>query len=280
MNLRTLVAGCILTVSLPIAAKEATLEKLWETEAEFKVPESVLYDAEREVLYISNIEGTEPWGEDGAGSIGKLSLDGEIIEVDWVDGLDAPKGMGMIGNRLYVTDIHDVVTIDIEKGEIVERFTVPDAGTINDLSVAEDGTIYVTDSTKGIVYKFINGKLSKVIEGRTRLNGVLHSEGELLFVDDGALYLVGEDGTASEIASGMEGHTDGIERVDDDSWLVSCWQGTVYYVTREGEVTLLLDRRSTETSAADLGYDPVNRIAYFPGFWANTVSAYRLKIEE
>lgn len=280
MNLRLLVAGYILTASLPIFAKEAALEKLWETDAVFKVPESVLYDAERQVLYISNIEGTEPWGKDGAGSIGKLALDGTIIEVEWVDGLDAPKGMGMIGNRLYVTDIHDVVTINIEKGEIVERFTVPDAGTINDLSVAEDGTIYITDSTQGIVYKLINGKLSKVVEGRTRLNGVLHSQGELLFVDDGALYSVDEDGTASEIGGGMEGRTDGIERVDEDSWLVSCWQGTVYYVTRDGDVTLLLDRRPTETSAADLGYDPVNQIAYFPGFWKNTVSAYRLTIEE
>jgi len=77
----------------------------------------------------------------------------------------------------------------------------------------------------------------------------------------------------------MEGNVDGIERIDNDSWLVSCWKGTVYHVTRAGKVTLLLDGRPEEISAADLGYDPVNRIAYFPGFWKNFVAAYQLEIE-
>src|SRR5262245_62784665 len=58
-----------------------------------KMPESVLYDGGNKVLYVSNIEGTDPWGKDGQGSIGKVGVDGKIIKVDWVTGLNAPKGL-------------------------------------------------------------------------------------------------------------------------------------------------------------------------------------------
>ena len=77
-------------------AQTHTLEKKWESEASLKVPESVLFDGERKVLYVSNIDG-EPWGADGKGSVGKLGRDGKVIAVDWVSGLQAPKGMALRG---------------------------------------------------------------------------------------------------------------------------------------------------------------------------------------
>lgn len=261
------------------SAGEVELIKLWQTDAVLKVPESVLYDDERKVLYVSNIDGTDPWADDGKGSIAKVGLDGEVIDSEWVVGLNGPKGMGRHGDLLYVTDNDDVVTIDIVQGSIVDRWSVPDAGTINDLSVGDDGTIYITDSKLGQIHKIVDGELTTLMGGLTALNGVLHSQGELLFVADGGLHVAGSDGEHQVIAAGMEGRVDGVERVDDDSWLVSCWQGTVYYVTREGSVTLLLDGRPEEISAADLGYDPVNKIAYFPGFWKNYVVAYQLSIQ-
>ena len=273
-NLLTFCAG-VVSASLCFAG-EPKLEKLWQSEAKLKVPESVLYDAQRKMLYVSNIDGKEPWGKDGSGSIGKVGLDGKIVNAEWVKGLHGPKGMGSNGDTLFVTDIDAVVSIDIEKGKILHRQTIAGAGKINDLSVAQDGTIYITDSEQGKIYKLINGKQSLVIDGIKSLNGVLHSQGELLFAADGALYVL-EGKTPKKIGGGMEGHVDGIERIDADSWLVSCWQGTVYHVTRKGKVKLLLDGRPNEISAADLGYDPVNKIAYFPGFWKNFVAAYKLQ---
>ncbi len=268
-----------LVLFAPLFAGEVALEKLWQTEAVLKVPESVLFDAKRKVLYVSNIDGKEPWADDGAGSIGKVGLDGNVIDAEWVVGLNGPKGMGLSGDVLYVTDNDDVVTIDIPKGVIVDRLPVPDAGTINDLSVGDDGTIYITDSKLGKIHKLVNGRFTTLVDGLTALNGVLHSQDELLFVADGGLHVVGDGGKFETIASGMEGRVDGVERVDSDSWLVSCWQGTVYFVTRSGDIKLLLDGRPDEISAADLGYDPVNKIAYFPGFWKDFVAAYRLAIE-
>lgn len=266
----------LLAMSTTVFA-EPTLEKLWQSNPELKVPESVLYDVQRQVIYTSNINGEDPWAQDGNGSIGKLSLDGTIIAAEWVAGLNSPKGMGISGNFLYVTDNQDIVTIDIENTKITNRFTVPNSKTINDLSVSDDGTIYVTDSTLGSVHKLVDGKLTTIATGLTELNGVLHSRGELLVASNGGLHTIDAHGKAHKIADGMEGIVDGIERVDDNAWLVSCWLGTVYYVERNGNVKLLLDGRPTQTSAADLGYDPVNRIAYFPGFWSNFVTAYKLK---
>ncbi|KAA9131576.1 SMP-30/gluconolactonase/LRE family protein [Marinihelvus fidelis] len=265
-------------LATPLAAAEPRLEKLWQTEATLKVPESVLYDAARKVLYVSNIDGTQPWENDGVGSIGRLDLDGNIIEVDWVDGLNGPKGMALAGDRLYVTDNDAVVTIDIEKGAIIDRLPVPDAGNINDISLGEDGVLYVTDSKKGLVHELADGEFTTLVDGLTALNGVLYSDGELFFVADGGLHLVGDDGAYTTLASGIEGRVDGVERIDADSWLVSCWKGPVFHVTRDGEVTLLDDESGTIV-AADMGYDPVNRIAFFPGFWENTVAAYRLVID-
>ncbi|MDN4502288.1 hypothetical protein QX776_07730 [Alteromonadaceae bacterium BrNp21-10] len=276
INVKKFSVFLLFTFPFLALANTPFLEKIWQTEAVLAVPESVLYDAKRQILYTSNIDG-KPWENDGKGSISKVSLDGNVIDANWVSGLNGPKGMGLNGNHLYVTDNDAVVTIDIEAGKVVDRLVIPNAGTINDLSVAANGTIYFTDSKLGDIYTLINGKLSKVITGREGLNGVLHSDGELLFVDSGVLYLVNGDGSIQAIATGMEGRTDGIERIDANSWLVSCWLGTVYHVTRAGKVTLLLDGRPTETSAADLGYDPVNKVAYFPGFFKNFVAAYQLK---
>lgn len=277
MKMRNLVLTLMLSATTTAAFAEHSLEKLWQSKAVLQVPESVLYDVERKVLYTSNINGKEPWANDGNGSIGKLALDGTVINAEWVTGLNSPKGMGINGNFLYATDNNDVVTIDIAKEKIVDRFTVANSKTINDLSVGADGTIYITDSTLGKVHKIVNGKLTTLVTGLTKLNGVLHSQGELLVAADGGLHIIDTKGKPQKVAGGMEGNVDGIERVDDDSWLVSCWAGTVYHVTRGGKVTLLLDGRITKTNAADLGYDPVNRIAYFPGFWNNFVAAYKLK---
>ncbi len=279
MKLIYSLAGAALGIALSLyaAAGKPELVKLWQSEASLKVPESVLYDAGRKVLYTSNIDGDKPWEDDGKGSIGKLGLDGKVINAEWVTGLNAPKGMGMSGNFLYVTDNDDVVTIDIEAGKIIDRLPVPNAATINDLAVSENGTIYITDSTKGEIHSLINGVFTNVVKGLTGLNGVHHSNDELVFVADGQLNIL-KKGKVKKIADGMEGHVDGVERIDQDSWLVSCWRGPVYHVTRKGKVTLLLDGRPTETSAADLGYDPVNKIAYFPGFWKNFVVAYQLKL--
>ena len=67
------------------------LEKIWETDSVLKVPESVLFDGDNKVLYATNIDGTDPWGKDGKGSVAKVGLDGKVIATEWVSGLNADR---------------------------------------------------------------------------------------------------------------------------------------------------------------------------------------------
>ena len=129
-----------------LSTAQHSLVKRWQTDSALKVPESVLFDAENKLLYVSNIDGTDPWGKDGKGSIGKVGLDGKIIATDWVSGLNAPKGLGMYKGKLYAADLSNIVVSDIKKGAIEKLIPVEGAEGLNDISVGGDGVIWVSES--------------------------------------------------------------------------------------------------------------------------------------
>src|SRR6266699_1242278 len=111
--MKQIMLAAILFASLSLSLRsQHKLVKKWETDSVLKVPESVLYDAKGQLLYVSNIDGKDPGAKDGIGSVGKVGLDGKIIKVDWVTGLNSPKGLGMYGNMLYVADVDQVAVID------------------------------------------------------------------------------------------------------------------------------------------------------------------------
>ena len=70
----------------------------------FQAPESAKYDAELDVWYVSNINGT-PVAKDGNGYISRLKGDGTVDSLKWIVGgangvkLDAPKGTGAAGRH-------------------------------------------------------------------------------------------------------------------------------------------------------------------------------------
>ena len=87
--------------AVSLHAQSRQLVKKWESDATLKTPESVLFDPAGRVLYVSNIDGKEPWTKDGAGSIGKVGLDGKVIAAEWVKGLEAPKGMALHKGKVF-----------------------------------------------------------------------------------------------------------------------------------------------------------------------------------
>ncbi|TDO28075.1 SMP-30/gluconolactonase/LRE family protein [Sediminibacterium goheungense] len=263
---------------LPIilSAQSPTLEKIWSTDSVLKVPESVLADAANQILYVSNIDG-QPAEKDGKGSIGKIGLDGKIIQTEWVKGLNAPKGMGMFKGKLYVADLTEVVVIDIKKGTILEKITVPDAVFLNDISIDKKGVIYVSDSRTYKVHKIENGNVFLLIDKLQGPNGLLVTKDGLLILDKGRLLKMRTDGQLAKLADGMDPSTDGIEMVRENEYVVSCWSGIVYYIHSNGYKTTLIDSRNEKINSADIGYDEKRKIIYVPTFYGNTVSAYRLK---
>jgi sugar lactone lactonase YvrE len=273
-----------LTFSLAVASlasAQASLTKKWETPAQLKVTESVVVDAERNVLYVSNIDGTDPWAKDGKGSIGKVGLDGKIVTVDWVSGLHAPKGLGLHQGKLYAADIDRVAVIDVTKGAITEWIPIPGAQGLNDIAIDAKGVIYVTDTKARKVYTITAGKVATPIQDE-RLkapNGVLVRGNEVFVVDfeTGMAYKSTSGGALTKVGEGLEGGADGIEHVQGADYLVSCWGGVVYLLnTSTGAKTKLLDTRAQQIGAADLGYDAKNKILYIPTFFKNSVVAYQL----
>jgi hypothetical protein len=81
-------------------------------------------------------------------AIGKLSAGGKVYDGNWISGLSAPKGMAISGNRLFVADLNKVVVIDIKNGKIEKTIAIDSAMGLNDVTVSDNGIIYVSDSKK------------------------------------------------------------------------------------------------------------------------------------
>jgi len=259
------------------SVKTPELVLKWESDSTLKVPESVLFDKENQVLYVSNIDGTEPWKADGKGSIGKVGLDGKVIAVEWVSGLNAPKGMGMHNGKLYAADLGEIVVIDIASGKIDKRIPIEGATGLNDISVDPNGAIYVTEMLSKKLYKVENDKSEIILENLKRPNGVLFHENEIYLLDDGGLYKMNTDKSLTLIVDGMDGGTDGIENVQGNEFIVSCWEGALWYINADGTKQLLMDTRAEKRNTADIGFDRETKTVYVPTFWRNTVVAYEIK---
>jgi sugar lactone lactonase YvrE len=252
------------------------LEKKWESAATLKVPESVLFDGERKILYVTNIDG-EPWGKDGKGSVGKVGVDGKVVAVDWVSGLQAPKGMALQGKLLYVADLQEVVVIDVEKGQIASRIEVPGAKGLNDVTIDPKGVLYVSDSQDKKLYRIENKQATVLVEKLKGPNGVLFHDGTLYLADGQGLHRVGKDNALTLIADGMTGGIDGVEHVAGGDFIVSSWSGVVHYVKADGTRETLLDTREAKINSADIGYDAKTRTLYVPTFFKNSIVAYEVK---
>lgn len=252
------------------------LVKLWETDSTLKVPESVLFDADKKVLYVSNIDG-EPWGKDGKGSVAKVSTDGKIIDGEWITGLNAPKGMGKMNGKLYVADLDNLVVIDIDKGAIERKIAVPGSEGLNDVTITADGIIYVSDSKQKKVFRFENEQPSLYLDSLQGPNGVLARGKDFFVLDNGGMFKVENDKSLTKITDGMAGGTDGIENVKGNEFLVSCWSGTIWYIHADGTKELLLDTTKEAKNTADIGFDAATKIVYVPTFFKNTVVAYQVK---
>lgn len=253
------------------------LKMIWETDSLLKVPESVLLDVNNQRLYVSNIDGKNAWEKDGKGSISILTLSGKILNPVWIKGLHAPKGMSMFQEYLIVADVDSVVIIDVVKGQVIKKIFVEGAKALNDVVCNKRGDMYVTDSKENKVFYIDAMKLTPelYLEGLSVVNGITYADKILYIVDAGALFKIGKNKEKIKIADGMEGRTDGVEMIDENNFIVSCWEGAVWHVKSNGEKKLLWDAKKEGYNTADIGIDKKTQTLYVPTFWRNTVRAYK-----
>lgn len=266
-----------LLFSLSVLSLSAqTLTPKWTTEATLRVPESVLLDSKNNLLYVSSIDGS-PEGKDGNGFISQVTLDGKIKNLKWATGLDAPKGMGLYKDNLYVADVSRLVTISIATGKITQNLEIDGAKFLNDVTVDKSGNVYVSDSNTGIIHLVKNGKAEVYFQGPEikGVNGLLALGNELYVVDfpTGGNYKLSQDKKLTKFSMTAEG-ADGIIPLGKDEYIVSSWHGQIDYVNSKGEAKKLLDTRDQKLSSADIEYDAKSKTLFVPTFNANTVMAY------
>lgn len=256
------------------------LTQVWSTDTVLNTCESVLYDNARQTLYVSCINGT-PSDKNGSGYIARLDPDGSVQTLKWVTGLDAPKGMGFFENRLYVTDIDQLVIIDIEEGSILEKIPVEGASFLNDIAVDSDGTVYFSDSDTGILWTYSDGSLNQwITEGLDRPNGLYIEPTRVLLTSSGSQDLKVIDKTSGEyetVTTGI-GAGDGLEFTGKEGYyLASSWTGEVFLIHPDHSKETLLKTSDQEINSADIGFNQSDQIVYVPTFFDNRVVAYRLE---
>ena len=255
--------------------QQLQLTEQWETK-NLPTPESVLYHAGDDALYVSLIDG-DGAEKDGKGGVAILNLDGSVKNQDWVTGMNAPKGMAVHENLLYVADITAVAVIDMETGEVRHEIEFPEAVFLNDVTVDNDGVIYVSDTRTGTIYQMQNNEPTVFLENAPNANGLKFVNGSLYALVGPELWKIDANKEHTVIAKGFELGGDGLEPVGNSGdFLVTCWGGLVYYVHADGSFEKLMDVQG-EMNTADLGIHSESNTIYIPTFNSNSVKAFKLE---
>ncbi len=274
--MKTILMGLILILIFGVNISNAQhLEKVWQTSCDLKTPESVLYDQERDVIYVSNIDG-DPSQKDGNGFISILNSDGSVKNLHWIKNLDAPKGLAIFKGKLYVTDIDKLVEIDIEKGKILAKYDAPDAVFLNDATACMNGMIFVSDTRTAKIHVLNEGKLTVWMEGKPleTPNGLMAEKGKLL-VGDKNIYEVDIQTKKTEKLIEDAGGVDGLEKNNNGDFVFSNWPGKIF-IHKDGKTVKLLDTTAQELNTADIDYDLKHDLILVPTFFDNHIVAYKI----
>ncbi|MEZ4361864.1 MAG: hypothetical protein R3B48_16865 [Kofleriaceae bacterium] len=260
----------------------------------FATPESVLYDDVEDVYLISNINGG-PSAKDKNGFISKVSPDGTVVALKWIDGsakatpLSAPKGMALANGLLYVADIDTVRLFDRKTGKAKGSIALKGATFANDVAAGPDGTVYVSDSgikiddsgvtpTKTDAVWMINKKKKATVLARGeelgKPNGLFATDQGVWVVTfgTGELYLLDAKGARSEEQK-VAGALDGLYVSGDDIWVSSWETSSVERGTAGSEFSTM---QGDLPAPADFGVDTKRNLLLVPLFNDNKVVAYSL----
>jgi sugar lactone lactonase YvrE len=257
------------------------VKEAWRTPAQFAMPETVAYDPARKVLYVSSYDGFNPSRGEGKQAIARVSLDGKTVDLQWVAGLKNHAGLAVSGDRLYALEATDLVEVDIPSAKLATRTPVPGAMFLNDLAVAPDGAIYLSDSGTSVIFRVMGGKIEAWLKGPEigRPNGLQINGGELLVGNnaDGCLKAVDLSTKAIRTVAALgAGIIDGIEREPDGKLLVSHNEGRLFRISQSGGVTKLLDTSVPGRPMANFALVPEKGLVVIPTWTDNRVVAYTL----
>ena len=284
LNCLTVGLTCFLIASSAAYAQTPVLE--WEAKG-LAQPESVIYDPVTDVLFVTNINGAV-MQKDGNGFISRIKPDGTILKRSWAKGINSPTGMGLYDRTLYVADVDTLVEVSAASGSIEKRHKAKGAIFLNDVVVAEDGTVYVSDTPMNTIWRLKDGVFEPwltddVLNGP---NGLLVQDGKLIVASLGRMKSVGqepepaglyaidiEDKSVKPLGKPI-GNLDGLGALEAGGYLVTDWaDGALYKVDVKGKADQLIDLNQ---GSADLLYLSDKKLVLIPMMLDNTLAAYKL----
>lgn len=275
-----------MTIPAAMAAQAPARGAIEVAKAGLMTPESMLHDDRADVYLVSNINGA-PSAKDNNGFISRVTPDGKVAALKWIAGgqagvtLNAPKGMALHGDTLYVSDIDCVRRFNRSTGAPAGETCIEGATFLNDVAVAPDGTLYVSDTGIRIdeggmtptktdaVYRIgSDGKPTALVKGADLLNpnGLAAVNGGAILVPFGGPHVWHLDSKGARHPMGKmpAGQLDGVLRLQDGTILASSWEGkAVYRMTKDGKTSTVVD---DIPSPADIGYDAKRRRLLIPVF--------------
>jgi len=267
----------------------------------FKTPESVKYDADLDIYFVSNINGN-PSQKDGNGFISRVRTDNNTVEeLRFIEGgkngvvLNAPKGMAIAGDTLIVADIDAVRMFNKRTGMPIASvdLSAKKATFLNDVAVGSDGSVYVTDTgirfgPKGEmshpgtdqIFKIAGRTATVAVSGATLAgpNGITWDSANGRFVvapfsGKALLTWKAGDASAAEMVTGA-GQFDGVEVLSGGRVLASSWA--------DSSVTLFQGNNATKVatgvpSPADIGVDTKRNRLLVPIFTGDKVEVFDIR---
>jgi len=255
------------------------LEKVWTSPNGLNVPESACYNSTEEIIYVSNIVGMHNI-KDGEGFLSKLNWKGEFITKEWVKGLNAPKGIGCTKKKLFVTDIDQVVEVDLVSGKITNTYRNSKSKSLNDVTIASNGTVFISDSGGDCIFQIGKDSLEVFLQGDQleKMNGIL-AEGNLLYLGSKNNFIsVDQKSKAIRILAENAGYLDGIVKVGKNKFVTSDFKGKVQLIEPGKDIEILMNTTELKVNAADLGYISSQNLLLVPTFLDNKVVAFKLKL--
>ena len=261
-------------------------------------PESARYDRDLDVWFVSNINGT-PLQKDNNGYISRLRPDGAPYSVKFIEGgkkgvtLNAPKGLAISGDTLWVADIDVARAFNKRTGALIANVsTKGQARFLNGAAIGPDGAVYMTDTgvlfgSKGEVSHPGPDQVFRVTRsGATAAltsaklegpNGITWDPQRKRFVIVSFLgkgiyaWTPGKDNVEA-IGSGP-GQQDGVVFLPDGRLLVTSWTDSSLFVLDNGGIRKVV---SKVPSPADIDVNPRDSRVAVPLLMENRVEFWEL----
>lgn len=280
--------------TLPLAPKPPILLR----GVGFEGPRGAAHDPVEDVYLISSVRGA-PGAEDGEGFISRVSPDGALLALEWIAGsaaapLNAPKGLALVGDTLFVADLTLVRSYDRQSGRALGDVTVEGAVSLDDVAAGPGGVLYVSDSgaaTAGArgaasgaqasggpaVYRIDAARNTSVLArlpAEDAPGALLFDAGRVLVAArSGELYALDEQGQKTVLGRSPGGGLAGLMRTPGGRLVVSSWEARMTYIgppppAAPHELEPLI---TDLTTPGDLAYDAKRRQLIVPLFEEDAV---------